>query len=250
MSLNTNTWKSYIIWWALNSWKWMIPRILKNMSEKDSVDANPNISLSEIDSIDWIFDSIAYTDNLRLDYYNSLSDEDKIKLFPKFHLAKMLRLPVWEIMKRLWWEYWWNQAELFESELLFNRILLSYLRWLNPTKKYLSIWIWNTPEWVKQFLDESSNPEIFSTLFVVKTNVWDILDRLNQDKNDPNHANSWPLRLPEWQLYKAANLIAMHWLSVSERADKLWFRVIDTSIDSDKKLLEISKEIFDKQKQE
>lgn len=238
---------SYIIWWALNSWKWMIPRILKNMSEKASMEANPNISLSEITSIDWIFDSIAYTDNLRWEYYNSLSDEEKISFFPKFHLAKMLKLPVSGIMEQLWWEYWWNQAELFESELLFERVLLSYLRGLNTSEKNLSIWIWNTPEWVQQFLDESSNPDVFRTLFVVKTNVSDILERLHQDKLDPNHAQSWPLRLPEWQLYKAANLIAMHWLSIAQRADKLWFHVIDTSRDSDKKLLEISKDIFHNQ---
>ncbi len=64
------------------------------------------------------------------------------------------------------------------------------------------------------------------------------------DRDDENHKNSWPMRLPEEKFYKAANIIALHGSAIAERADKLGFRVIDTSENSSQKLLDISKEIF------
>lgn len=229
----------------------MIPRMLKSMSLEwwiDDVNPNVVISLSDISSAEWIFDSISYTDDMRFQYYQTLSDDDKKTLFPKFHLAKMYRKTVWEIMKELWWPEGWNKTELYEADLLFNNMILAYLRSLNLWQSTLTIWIWNTPEWVSRFLDESSNPDVFNTLFVVKTNVDDILERLNWDKDDPNHSKSWPLRLPDNELYKAAKLISLNWLSVAEKADKLWFRIVDTSKDSDEKLLAVAKEIFKKQR--
>lgn len=240
---------SWIIWGWLNSWKWMIPRILKNMSLWwNNIDPNWVISLSDINSIDWVFDSVNYTDDMRFQYYQTLTDDEKREFFPKFHLAKMYRKTVSEIMSILWWEYWWNNAELYESNLLFNNLISSYLRSLNTLNSSLTIWVWLPPEGIKKFLDESSNPDVFNTIFVVKTNVNDILERLNQDKTDLNHSKSWPLRLADDELYKAAKLISLNWLSIAEDAEKQWFRVIDTSKNSDETLLKISREIFNKQK--
>ena len=170
-------------------------------------------------------------DDIRNDFFNSLSLEDKKRLMPILYYLREhnwwdIEISTFEqIIKEKWIDAYLSM-EFQANQYIFSEIISSLLvDWENIVVE----WVQNTPRSVYDFLNQVDNPSDYKTVFMVRKCFKSIINSLDVDP---------------WTFVWRNSQVVADWILrysdiVSEKASKFWFEVIDIHTDSNERLNEI-----------
>lgn len=200
-----------IIWWAPRSWKTTLSKIISKKTEE----------------------KIIHLDDFRMEIYNNLSEKEKQEIFFLFYKVKNYSdfdkkiFKYFEKNKKIisFLRYFWLKTNLekflkefseeryFEEEFKINEFVTK--KFLELEKENLIIeWVSVSPKILENYEIEKEN-----VLFLVKSDVFDILNILEKD----------PWSFKNRDPKKFSEIILRYWEKIQNEAEKLGFKVIDTS---------------------
>jgi len=216
---------NYLIWWSINSGKLeFVNELIKEWKVKPE------------DVFQW--------DILRKELYDSLSQEEKEKLFPRMHRI----FSKWEkwinIIQETWVEKY-LEIEREESRVVYERKIKPLIDSMSEETKKVIVWVQLLPEFIEN--DVKSNPNLKS-VFLIRDNVDDILRReeeyAQESQNQRNYINS--LSANTIENWEASNQYLLHALAkakygemIRNELEKLWLNsiVLNTTIDFNSRIL-------------